>query len=191
MKKLEELKLLKGQIALCKKCFGKQSKRYLFGEGDPETDLMVIGEGPSLNRVGKGIPFGGRCRPIFEETLKILGETRKSIWATNAVKCSIPGEKLGESRKCRNLLLTEMTVINPRFVIIFGRAAWTALFRTRKTIQPGGYMSDITGSTIFFAYHPAAVDRGMPKEKYENIIRRIRRHLDVLRKGNPFVWKER
>lgn len=191
MNKSTELKLLKAKIALCKKCFGDESKRCLFGAGNPDTELMVIGEGPSFNRVGKGIPFGGKCRKVFENTLRILGETRRSIWATNAIKCSIPGQKLGSSMKCRPILITEMAVVNPKFIIIFGRAALQAVFKNAKiSVQPGGYIRDISGKTMFFAFHPGAVDRGMPKEKYEAVIWQIKRSLDVFRKGNPFVWKE-
>jgi uracil-DNA glycosylase len=152
-----------------KKCIacplGKLGRQtVVFGDGNPDAQLMIIGEAPGKDEDEQGIPFVGRSGKFLTKILTSLGISRKEIFITNSVKCRPPQNRKPtplESNTCKNILLiNQIEIIKPKVICTLGSAAIESLLE--KPIKLG----DIHGTKLLFnsitvipTYHPAYVIR--------------------------------
>lgn len=126
-------------IFTCKECFS--GKLVLPGTGNLDSDIIFLGEAPSLRRFYH-LTFGELSRCVFEEILKTMGLRRSDVWTTNAVKCIIPYRSEGDWSVCLKYLSREIEIIKPRYIIALGAVAR----RVVEELKPN--------CEIFYMRHP-------------------------------------
>lgn len=146
---------------LCELSLGRQS--VVFGSGDPDADLMLIGEGPGAEEDRLGLPFVGRAGNLLTRILEAISLTRDRVYIANIVKCRPPGNrdpKPEEVISCRPYLERQIDLINPRVIVLLGRvAAQTLLGSDLPLGRLRGEWHTIRGVDSRATYHPAALLR--------------------------------
>ncbi len=159
---LDELCL---SIKDCLACpLGKTRHNLVFGEGNPEADLMFIGEGPGYDEDMSGRPFVGKAgqllTQIIENGLKIK---RNSVYIANIVKCRPPNNRdplESEASICISYLLEQIKFIKPKVIVLLGKVATKFLLNRTESIS---YLRNneyvFENSKVFITYHPSALLR--------------------------------
>jgi DNA polymerase len=166
----------------CTKCplgtLGRST--VVFGEGNPNASLMIIGEGPGRDEDEQGRPFVGRSGKLLSRALEIAQIPRESIYITNIVKCRPPGNRTPlptESGICKRLLLfNQIKIIRPKIICTLGACALQEL--TNQTYQ----ITKIRGTplatetyTIIPTLHPAYILRNpiSGKDFLDDVLRAV------------------
>jgi len=168
MEKEKELTEISRHVASCKKCsLYKNATNPVPGEGNPEAEIMFIGEGPGYWEDQRGIPFCGQAGKLLDELLQSIKVARKDVFITNVVKHRPLANRdplPEEIEACREFLDRQIEIIQPKIIVTLGR------FSMERFI-PGAKISRIHGQARFveFAgrkiivipmFHPAAALRG-------------------------------
>jgi uracil-DNA glycosylase family 4 len=138
------------------------------GEGDPEADIMFVGEAPGAQEDKQGRPFVGASGKFLEEMLGTIGLTRDQVFITNIVKFRPPDNRdpsKEEIAACLPYLLEQIQVIAPALVVFLGRHAMNVFFpelkiseahgcALRRTVHVGGF--ELKDQVFLPLYHPAA-----------------------------------
>ncbi len=136
----------------------------VFGEGNPDANLMFIGEGPGREEDAQGRPFVGRSGQLLNRTLSSLSIQRQEVFITNIVKCRPPGNRKPlpiESQTCKNLILiNQIKIIRPTVICTLGSAAIQGLLEQEvKITKIRGIEMQIGSIIIIPTLHPAYVLR--------------------------------
>ena len=121
---------------VCGACKGGMP--IIFGEGPPQADLMIIGEGPGVDDIQSELPFQGPAGMLLNRMLAAIDLTRAECYLCNVIKCIPPGERkfsVEEIEDCRPFLLRQILAINPRVIMALGALAAQTLLRSKKTIS--------------------------------------------------------
>lgn len=149
--------------------------RVVFGEGDPDATLMLIGEGPGADEDAQGRPFVGRSGKLLTKLLNLAGVDRADIFITNIVKCRPPNNRKPtsfESNTCKKLLLlNQIKIIRPVIIATLGSSSLSSLLnkedikitQIRGTLLQNVLPGPIKDIPILPTYHPAYILRN-PKE---------------------------
>ncbi|MDQ3978206.1 MAG: uracil-DNA glycosylase [Actinomycetota bacterium] len=137
----------------------------VFGVGDPQADLMFVGEGPGEQEDLAGEPFVGRSGRLLDKLmLEEMGMTRKQCYIANVVKCRPPSNRdplPDEIAACRPYLEQQLELIDPKVVVTLGNFASKLLLNTTEGItRLRGRAYPLGGRVLVPTYHPAAVLRG-------------------------------
>lgn len=143
--------------------------KVVFGAGNADAKLMIIGEAPGQEEDTQGLPFVGRSGKLLSQIFEIIGIQRTDIYITNIVKCRPPGNRKPlpeESTICKKLLLNnQIKIIRPAIICTLGAAAIEGIFEKNNT-----RISKLRGTTLSYdhitlipTYHPAYILRN-PKE---------------------------
>lgn len=138
--------------------------KIVFGEGNPDANLMLIGEGPGKNEDEQGRPFVGRSGKLLTKILTTLGIKREDIFIANIVKCRPPNNRSplpGELSTCKTILLEkQIEIINPKAICTLGSCATQALLGTKMGItKTRGTLQSYQGITLIPTFHPAYILR--------------------------------
>jgi uracil-DNA glycosylase family 4 len=128
------------------------------GEGNPDADVMLVGEAPGRNEDEQGRPFVGRAGKLLDELLAEAGLEREQVFITNVVKARPPGNRdprAGEVAHHMPWLEAQLALIRPRLVVPLGRHA-LAHFSDARIAEVHGTELIERGRTLFPLYHPAA-----------------------------------
>jgi len=133
--------------------------------GDPNADLMFVGEGPGAEEDKQGLPFVGRSGKLLDRLmLEEIGITRDRCYIANVVKCRPPGNrdpKPEEIAACRPWLEQQVDTIRPKVVVTLGRFAAQVLLETTEGITKlRGKAYPFRHGVLIPTFHPAAVLRG-------------------------------
>ncbi len=158
---LAELKLA---IYECKECpLGNQRNKFVFGEGNPNADIMIIGEAPGRDEDLQGMPFVGRAGQLLTKILESIGFNREDVFIGNICKCRPPENRqpeTGEVDKCEPYLKKQIELINPTFILSLGLTSINTLLKTKnKMADIRGQVLDYQGKKLLVTYHPAALLR--------------------------------
>lgn len=164
---LNELEI---KINRCAKCeLGKTRTKFVFGSGNPNAEIMFIGEAPGADEDLQGIPFVGRAGQLLTKLLKEVGIERKDVYICNILKCRPPNNRKplpSEIEMCKPYLLKQIEIVNPKVIVALGATAIEGLFNIKKK------MSELRGSIIYLdripvivTYHPAAILRNPNLER--------------------------
>lgn len=163
-KKLEEIAK---KVATCQKCpLYKNATKAVPGEGNPEAEVMFIGEGPGYYEDQQGRPFVGQAGKLLDELLYLIKLPRQEVFIGNVVKHRPPGNRdplPEEIKACEPYLDEQIKIIEPKIIVTLGR------FSMNKFL-PGEYISQIHGQKrnidfggrkyiVIPMYHPAAALR--------------------------------
>jgi uracil-DNA glycosylase len=121
---------------VCGACKGGMP--VIFGEGPPQADLMIIGEGPGVDDIKSELPFQGPAGMLLNRMLAAIDLARAECYLCNVIKCIPPGERkfsVEEIEDCRPFLLRQILAINPRVIMALGALAAQTLLRSKKTIS--------------------------------------------------------
>jgi uracil-DNA glycosylase family 4 len=145
----------------CRLCEGRQ--KTVFGSGNPNADLMFIGEGPGAEEDRQGLPFVGRAGELLTRIVEAIGMTRDQVYIANIVKCRPPGNRdpqPDEVAACRSYLERQIALVRPRLIVALGRiAAQTLLGNDLPIGRMRGQWFDVLGVPTMVTYHPAALLR--------------------------------
>jgi uracil-DNA glycosylase family 4 len=136
----------------------------VYGHGNPDAEIVFIGEAPGKSEDEQGIPFVGRAGKFLDEMLGIINLKREDIYITNIVKYRPPNNRdpLPEEKStCREWLLAELRIIEPKLIIFLGRHAMNNFFPTEQISQAHGKLlikafAGMPTKYFFALYHPAA-----------------------------------
>lgn len=169
----------------CKACpLGFQGrKNVVFGEGNPDAQLLFVGEGPGKEEDILGRPFVGRSGKLLDKILELAALKREEVFIANIVKCRPPGNRKPlpiESTTCKNLLLfNQIKIIQPQLICTLGSSALEALIEQKVTItKMRGTIIKKNGMTILPTYHPAYILRNRKQsEIFTNDIKKAKAFL--------------
>jgi DNA polymerase len=145
----------------CRLAGGRNS--VVFGSGDPDADLMFIGEGPGAEEDKQGLPFVGRAGELLTKIVEAIEMRRDGVYIANIVKCRPPGNRdplPDEVAACRGFLERQIDLVRPRIVVALGRIAAQTLLGTETPIgRLRGQWYTVRGVPLMVTYHPAALLR--------------------------------
>lgn len=133
------------------------------GEGNPDAELMLVGEAPGASEDEQGRPFVGRAGKLLDEVLEAAGLAREDVYITNVVKARPPKNRdprAGEVAHHLPWLEAELALVQPRLVIPLGRHALAHFSDRAKISDVHGTELTERGRALFPLYHPAAALRG-------------------------------
>jgi DNA polymerase len=154
------LRALAEQIAVCPKCdLSKTRGRAVPGEGNPNAEIVFIGEGPGFYEDQQGRPFVGAAGKFLDELLALIGLNRKDVYICNVIKCRPPGNRdplPGEIEACTPWLTQQLDAIAPKVIVTLGRFSMTRYFPGQAISRIHGQPRRVDGLMIVPMYHPAA-----------------------------------
>ncbi|MCL1830018.1 MAG: uracil-DNA glycosylase [Oscillospiraceae bacterium] len=167
----------------CSKCDLYQTRtNVVFGAGNPDADIMFIGEGPGENEDIQALPFVGRSGRLLTGYLGAVGLDRKDVYITNIVKCRPPANrdpKPEEQETCIEYLKSQVRIINPKIIVCLGRIASARLIdKDFRVTKSHGEFIERKGYLMMGTYHPAALLRNSNLKfdalnDFKNIIQEI------------------
>jgi uracil-DNA glycosylase len=135
-----QLERVRTDLGDCRRCgLCKERRQIVFGVGDPEADLVVIGEAPGYHEDQQGEPFVGPAGQMLDKMLEnVLKLRRDQVYILNVVKCRPPKNRNplpDEIDACRPFLEAQLASVAPKLVLVLGSVAYRALFRTEQGIK--------------------------------------------------------
>jgi len=178
MSNAKKLGLIAEKIAQCKKCDLCQARtKTVPGVGNPNAEVVFIGEGPGKSEDQEGEPFVGRAGALLNNIIEACGWAREQIYIANIVKCRPPDNRNPEDEEaaaCRPFLDLQLKVINPKYIVCLGAVASKHLVREssltalRYDQNRDGlykYEKDTVNAKLLCTFHPAYLLRNPPKKK--------------------------
>lgn len=155
---------LNEMICTCQKCpLGQSRTKFVFGVGNPNADIVVIGEAPGADEDRTGEPFVGLAGQLLTKILAAIQLQRSDVFICNILKCRPPGNRTPERfevEQCEPYLLKQLELIKPRFILALGlTAANTLLNKKARMGELRGTVHDYHGIQVIVTYHPAALLR--------------------------------
>ena len=176
--KADLLGAIRERVAACTKCAHLACSRTqtVFGVGNPDADLMFIGEAPGADEDQQGEPFVGRAGQLLTRILKAMNFAREDVYIANILKCrpNMPVGSFGnrpptptEMQTCRPYLLEQIDVIHPSVLVALGSVAVEGLLGTRAAMREmRGRWHTYNSIPLMITYHPAYLLRNQaPSEK--------------------------
>jgi uracil-DNA glycosylase len=162
---------LRAAVAACQACSLWQTRtQTVFGVGDRQADLMIIGEAPGVDEDRQGEPFVGRAGQLLNLMLAAIGLGRDQVYIANILKCRPPGNRdplPEETLRCQPFLLRQIALIRPRVLLSVGRISAQTLLRTDTAIsrlRGRWYELGPDKTPLMVTYHPAYLLRS-PEQK--------------------------
>lgn len=159
------------EISGCRKCRLCGSRTHTVpGEGDPQADLMLIGEGPGRDEDLQGRPFVGVAGELLMKMLAAIGLSRQDVYIANTVKCRPPQNRTPEPDEieaCKPYLRAQVALVRPKVILLMGNAALRSVLGAehRYISHERGLWTERKGFWIMPTYHPAALLRDESKKR--------------------------
>jgi uracil-DNA glycosylase len=168
----EALVAIREDIGDCTRCklhtLGRT--QVVFGVGNPDADLMFVGEAPGADEDEQGIPFIGRAGQLLTKIIEAINLKRDDVYIANIIKCRPPQNRNPEPdevAKCEPFLFRQIDVIKPKVIVALGKyAAQTLLRRDTPISRLRGQVFDYRGAKLVPTFHPAYLLRN-PSSKRE------------------------
>ena len=156
-----ELEAVAAEAAGCTRCRLHQSRtQVVFGQGDPNADLMFVGEAPGFHEDRQGLPFVGPSGQLLNRLLEGIGLRRQDVYVCNAIKSRPPNNRdplPDEIAACRPWLDAQVRLVDPKVVVTLGNfAAKTLLETTSGITRLRGRTYPFQGRVLLPTFHPAA-----------------------------------
>lgn len=152
-------------INTCQKCqLGNSRTNFVFGVGDKNADLLLIGEAPGEKEDLEGIPFVGRAGKLLDKILSAISLSRdKGVYICNVLKCRPPDNRdplPSEIEQCEPYLKEQINLIKPKLIVALGRVAAKTLLKNDLALKDmRSIKHDYYGTPLIATYHPAALLR--------------------------------
>lgn len=163
------LEELEEAIIGCKKCRLCQNRRNIvFGTGNPNADIMFIGEGPGADEDIQGEPFVGKAGQLMNKAFQGLGIKREEVYIANIVKCRPPSNRTPEKDEaiaCLDYLRSQVLLIKPKIIVLLGNTALKNILGDELGISKcRGKWIEKKGIKYMPTFHPAALLRDESKK---------------------------
>ena len=163
---LEELKQSINNCQKCKLCQNRQN--IVFGVGNPNAEIMFIGEGPGGDEDRQGEPFVGKAGQLMNKAFDIVGIKREDVYIANIIKCRPPYNRdpeKDEIEACIGYLRNQVVIVKPKIIVLLGRIALqNILGEEYKITASRGKWVEKKGIMYMPTWHPAALLRDETKK---------------------------
>ncbi len=155
---------LNNQICECQKCsLGATRTKFVFGVGNPNATLMLIGEAPGADEDAQGEPFVGRAGQLLNKIIEAINFKRADVYICNILKCRPPNNRkptMEESDLCKPYLKKQIELVKPKVILCLGLTAAENLLGTTESMgKLRGRVMTYEGVPVMVTYHPAALLR--------------------------------
>ena len=166
----ERLQLIRQELGDCTRCKLHEKRHTLvYGVGNPNADLMFVGEAPGRDEDLQGIPFVGRAGQLLTKIIESIGLSRDEVYIVNVIKCRPPDNRNpapDEVRTCEPFLFAQVDAIGPRVIVALGSFAARTLLRTDDAISKmRGRVYDYRGAQLIPTFHPAFLLRSPDRKR--------------------------
>jgi len=168
----QALAAIRAEIGDCTRCklHALGRRQIVFGVGNPQADLMFVGEAPGADEDLQGIPFVGRAGQLLTRIIEAIGLERDDVYIANVVKCRPPENRNPEQDEvgtCEPFLFQQIAAVKPKVLVALGKFAAQTLLRTLDPISRlRGRVYDYRGAKLIPTFHPAYLLRN-PASKRE------------------------
>lgn len=188
--KTTALASLRDEVLPCTACSLHQGRHStVFGAGNPDAEVVFIGEAPGRDEDLQGEPFVGRSGKLLTKIMAAIGYGRDEVFICNILKCRPPNNRdpqPGEVTACEHHLKRQLAIINPRVICCLGRVAAQTMLGTSASLKRlRETVHFYEGIPVIATYHPAALLRnpGWKRETW-NDVRKLRALVDALNEGD-------
>jgi DNA polymerase len=156
-----ELAAIRDDLGDCTRCklHGLGRRQIVFGVGNPNADLMFVGEAPGHDEDVQGIPFVGRAGQKLTQIIEAIGLKREDVYIANVIKCRPPGNRNPEPDEvatCEPFLIRQIEAVAPRVIVALGSFAAKSLLKTDDPISRlRGRVYVCHGARLVPTFHPA------------------------------------
>jgi uracil-DNA glycosylase family 4 len=162
--KLETLDELAAMVASCRRCpLYATATNPVPGTGNPNADLMIVGEAPGANEDAQGVPFVGQAGQLLTKIIEAIKLGRDDVFIANVLKHRPPGNRNplpDEVTACSPYLVRQIELVRPKVILALGTFAAQTLLETKLTIgKLRGQVHRYYGVPLIVTYHPAALLR--------------------------------
>ncbi|HOA04472.1 MAG TPA: uracil-DNA glycosylase [Candidatus Fermentibacter daniensis] len=175
---------VRAKLGDCSSCRLSGTRRNLvFGEGDPRSGILVVGEGPGASEDETGRPFVGKAGQLLDRILASIGLDRESCFIANVVKCRPPENRVpspDEVEACAWVLDAQIDAMQPGVILALGATAVSRLLGIRAPIgQARNSEHSYRGIPVIVTYHPAALLRtpALKRPVWEDV-KKLRRLME-------------
>ncbi len=184
-------------VKACTRCgLHRTRNSTVFGEGNPNADLVFVGEAPGADEDRTGRPFVGRAGELLTKMILAMGLTREDVFIVNTVKCRPPDNRTPapeEDAACRSYLLRQLEILRPRVIVTLGNPATKALLETREGITRlrGTWQSlppigpGLEGIPVMPTFHPAYLLRQYTPDNRRKVWSDLQQVMDFLGLQSP------
>ena len=184
----EALQQIRAEIGDCTRCklhrLGR--KQIVFGVGNPNADLMFVGEAPGADEDIQGFPFVGRAGQLLTKIIEAIGLRREDVYIANVIKCRPPENRNPEPDEvetCEPFLFQQIDSIQPKVIVALGTFAAKALLKTQDPISRlRGRSFDYRGATLIPTFHPAFLLRSPDRKR--DVWEDMKKVRDLLQTGS-------
>ena len=169
---LDRLNQYSKSISLCQECsLGAKRNNFVFGIGDPNAELMLIGEAPRKEEDLEGEPFVGRAGKLLNKILAAINKNRlEGVYLANILKCRPPGNRdplSSEVDKCEPYLLKQIEMIEPKLIMALGKVSAKVLLKNEIPIdEMRDTVYNYHGTPLKVTYHPDSLLRNPDFKKF-------------------------
>ncbi len=166
------------------------SENLVFGEGDPDADLMIVGEAPGEEEDRSGRPFVGRAGQLLDRVLASVSIQRDEVYITNMLKFRPPGNRVPRPEELETslpFLLEQVRLVRPQVIVTLGNVPTQWFLKTKEGItRTRGRWASWHGVRVFPMYHPAYLlrnasrERGGPKWQTWEDVQQLKNALEAL-----------
>ncbi len=164
---LEDIRADLGNCQRCKLAEGREN--IVFGTGNPEAELVFVGEGPGYDEDRQGQPFVGKAGQLLTKIIQAMHLTHEDVYICNVIKCHPPKNRNpqpDEIKACFPFLLRQLQVIRPRVICALGTFAAQTLLDTQHPISRlRGHFHDFHHIQLMPTFHPAYLLRNADKKR--------------------------
>jgi uracil-DNA glycosylase len=200
--KAERLDAMRGPVLACIKCphLVKARTQVVFGVGNPDAELMFVGEAPGADEDLAGEPFVGKAGQLLTKIIETMGLKRSDVYIANVLKCrpDMPEGSSGnrkptgdEMNTCKPYLLEQIQIIQPKVIVGLGATAMEGLLGTDKVFitKSRGIWHEFAGIPLMPTFHPAYLLRNQALSEKRRVWEDMLQVLEKL--GHPISDKQR
>src|SRR2546428_2964161 len=181
----EALAAIREDLGDCVRCklHGLGRRQIVFGVGNPNADLMFVGEAPGADEDIQGEPFVGRAGQLLTKIIEAIGLRREDVYIANVLKCRPPNNRNPEPdevQQCEPFLLRQIDSVKPKVIVALGKFGAQCLLKTNDPItRLRGREYKFRDAILIPTYHPAYLLRtpSAKREVWEDM-KRVRELLD-------------
>lgn len=160
----ESLDAMNEKICNCRKCaLGNTRTKFVFGVGNPNADIVCVGEAPGADEDAQGFPFVGRAGQLLNKILASVELKREEVYICNILKCRPPGNRNPlpeEIAQCEPYLKYQLNLIKPKLILALGKFAADTLLNLNQALNKmRGKIHYYNGIKTMVTFHPAALLR--------------------------------
>ena len=167
---LPTLESIREEIGDCQRCKLAPTRTHIvFGSGNPDAELVFVGEAPGYDEDQQGLPFVGRAGQLLTKIIESIDLKRENVYICNVLKCRPPENRNPEPDEvasCNPFLRKQLAAIRPKIVCCLGTFAAQTVLQTAAPISRlRGKFVDMDGMRVIATFHPAYLLRSPEKKR--------------------------